>query len=127
MPYFKDQSGGWHFLSDEDIANGGMELLPAGCSERPAAEFDAWQVAQTSQKPATPAVVTMKQAQLALLAAGKLDAVDALVATQARAVQVVWATSGTVERANPLVASIGAALGLSDAQIDTLFEQAAKL
>jgi len=40
---------------------------------------------------------------------------------------VVWATSPTVERSNPLVASVGAALGLTDAQIDALFEQAAQL
>lgn len=31
--HFKDQNGGLHFLSDEDIANGGMALLPAGCVE----------------------------------------------------------------------------------------------
>jgi hypothetical protein len=77
--------------------------------------------------PAVPQAVTMKQAQLALLAAGKLDAVDGLIAAQARAVRVVWATSPTVERSNPLVASIGTSLGLTDAQIDALFEQAAKL
>jgi hypothetical protein len=80
-----------------------------------------------NQAPTVPVSVTMKQAQLALLAAGKLDAVDGLIAAQARAVRVVWATSPTVERSNPLVASIGTSLGLTDAQIDALFEQAAKL
>lgn len=28
--YFKDQNGSLHFLSDEDIANGGMGFLPVG-------------------------------------------------------------------------------------------------
>jgi hypothetical protein len=30
MPYFQSASGSLHYLSDEDIANGGMSLLPDG-------------------------------------------------------------------------------------------------
>lgn len=33
MPHFKTPDEKLHFLSDEDIANGGLELLPAGCIE----------------------------------------------------------------------------------------------
>lgn len=32
MPYFQDANGRLHFLSDDDIANGGELLLPAGCA-----------------------------------------------------------------------------------------------
>ena len=31
MPYFKDPSNGLHFLSAEDVNNGGEQYLPAGC------------------------------------------------------------------------------------------------
>lgn len=31
MPYFKDPAGAPHFLSAEDVANGGEAYLPAGC------------------------------------------------------------------------------------------------
>lgn len=38
MPYFKDIEYKLHFLSDEDIANGGLALLPEGCVEITAEE-----------------------------------------------------------------------------------------
>lgn len=38
--YFKDKSGRLHFLSDEDIANGGVAMLPAGCVEISDAEAE---------------------------------------------------------------------------------------
>lgn len=31
MPHFRDLTGGLHYLSDEDVANGGTALLPQGC------------------------------------------------------------------------------------------------
>lgn len=31
MPYYQDTNNELHFLSDVDIANGGLSLLPAGC------------------------------------------------------------------------------------------------
>jgi len=103
--------------------------LPGGCQLRPDSEYQAWRDDQESQSEAStvPAYVTMRQAQLALLAAGYLDAIDAMIATQDRATQIVWNTSGTVERSHPLVASIGSELGLSDSQIDALFVQAKSL
>jgi hypothetical protein len=33
MPYYQDTSGGLHYLSISDLANGGFALLPAGCVE----------------------------------------------------------------------------------------------
>lgn len=33
MPHYKDPENGLHFLSLEDLANGGARLLPAGCVE----------------------------------------------------------------------------------------------
>lgn len=81
--------------------------------------------------PSIPAEVTMRQARLALHAAGKLSAVEAAIdsmpepqKTQAR---ITWDHSQTVQRYNGLVSQMGPALGLTSAQIDALFIAAAQL
>ncbi len=78
-----------------------------------------------------PASVTMRQARLALLGAGKLAAVtaaiDALPEPTRTAATITWEYSGEVWRHNGLVSQLGSALGLNDAQIDALFNAAAAL
>lgn len=74
----------------------------------------------------------MRQARLALLAVGLLDDVDAAIAaipdpSTRRAAQIEWEFSNELQRANPFVATLGAALGLSPAQVDDLFIQASGL
>ena len=81
--------------------------------------------------PVVPQSVTMRQARLALLAAGKLAAVNSAIAAMAspqkEAAQIEWEYSQTVERDRPFVLTLGAALGLDDAQLDALFVAAAAL
>ena len=77
-------------------------------------------------------VVTMRQARRALLDAGLLDQVDAAIAaiadaTERRQAEIDWEYATTVERLWPWVQTLGAALELSEAQLDALFEQAATL
>jgi hypothetical protein len=79
-----------------------------------------------------PESVTMRQARLALLANGLLDSVDAALAAipdeqERRAAQIEWEYATEVQRHAPLTLSLGAALGLTDAQLDALFVQAAEL
>lgn len=78
-----------------------------------------------------PYSVTMRQARLALLGAGKLSLVDAAIASlpspQKEAAQVTWEFSSEVQRYNGLVSQMGPALGMTSAQIDALFIAAAKL
>lgn len=74
-----------------------------------------------------PQVVTRRQALLALLAAGKLDAVDLAIKNAPRAVQIAWDAAGTFERTNPLIEALAPTLGLSPVDIDNLFIEAAKL
>lgn len=78
-----------------------------------------------------PQVVTMVQAQLALLKAGLLDQVNTAIAAipgdQGRAAQIEWASATSVHRVNPLIAAMQTALSLTDAQIDALFVAAALL
>lgn len=78
-----------------------------------------------------PHEVTMRQARLALLAAGKLAGVEAAIASMPEphktAASIEWEYSNALQRSNPFVAQLGAALGIDDAAIDALFVAASKL
>lgn len=74
-----------------------------------------------------PAVVTMRQARLALLGAGLLDDVEAVIASAGREAQIEWEYASVVERSNPVIAAVQQQQGMTDAQIDDLFREAAKL
>ena len=81
--------------------------------------------------PIPPAEITMRQARLALLGAGKLAAVDAAIATMPEpnktAAKIEWEYSNSVLRHNGFVSALGPMLGLTEAQIDALFIAGAKL
>lgn len=98
----------------------------------------AWRVEDWTQeqidaalRARVPAQVTMRQARLALLGAGKLSqvqpAIDALPSPQKEQAQIEWEYSQSVQRHRGLVSTIGASLGLTDASIDALFITAATL
>ena len=81
--------------------------------------------------PIVPAVVTMRQARLALLGAGLLSQVNSAIAgmtgMQGEAARIEWEFSSDVRRQQPLVMALGPALGLSAAQLDALFVAAGAL
>lgn len=74
-----------------------------------------------------PQQVTMRQARLALLSAGLLDDVEAVISAAGRAAQLEWEYASVVDRSNPAVAIVQQQQGMTDAQIDDLFREAAKL
>ena len=78
-----------------------------------------------------PKVVTMRQARLALLQAGKLTAVNqtlaALTGVQGEAARIEWEFAATVDRGSELVVMLAAALSLSDDDLEALFTTAAAL
>lgn len=78
-----------------------------------------------------PPEVTMRQARLALLQAGKLAAVDAAINGMSEpaktAARIEWEYSGTVKRNQPLVLALAPALRLTSAQLDALFVAAESL
>lgn len=96
---------------------------------------DGWDGEQVISAPTPPTPVpeqvTMRQARLALLGAGKLSAVEtainALPEPQKSAARIEWDYSSAVQRHNGFVQQLGPALGLTDAQIDDLFRTAATL
>lgn len=74
-----------------------------------------------------PQQVTMRQARLALLSTGLLDDVEAVISAAGRAAQLEWEYAAVVDRSNPAVAAVQQQQGMTDAQIDDLFREAAKL
>ncbi len=76
-------------------------------------------------------IITMRQCRLALLAAGLLDSVDAAIATlpepDKSAATIAWEYGATVERLSTFVVGMGPLLGLSDLEVDALFEGAKDL
>lgn len=81
--------------------------------------------------PPVPQIVTMRQARLALLVAGKLSQVDTVIESlpepHKSAARIEWDYSSEVQRDRPFVKQIGAALGYTDEQLDQLFVEASKL
>lgn len=88
-------------------------------------------VPPTITPPGPPKSVTMRQARLALHAAGLLAGVEAAIAalpepTKTQA-QIEWEYSNEVQRNNGIVAQLSPALGLTEAQLDALFVSAAAI
>jgi hypothetical protein len=75
--------------------------------------------------------VTMRQARLALLQQGLLENVTAAIALipepDKSKISIEWEYASTVERTSPWMSTMGAALGLTDEQLDQLFETASTL
>lgn len=126
------QSGAWVKVPDHRgrvywLADGSRHEITQRGVAPPAGALDQ----APALPPAIPAKVTMRQARLALLAAGLLPQVDAAVAAipgaAGDAARIEWEYALTVERDSPLVASLAAALSLTPTQLDALFAQAAAL
>ena len=74
-----------------------------------------------------PQQVTMRQARLELLKRALLDDVEAVITAAGREAQIQWEHASVVERSNPVIAIVQQQQGMTDAQIDDLFREAAKL
>lgn len=89
-----------------------------------------WTAPATAPVP-VPTVVSMRQARLALLQAGKLAdvtaAINALPSPQKEAAQIEWEYATEVQRDSALVKQLAPALGMDGAALDALFRTAATL
>lgn len=76
-----------------------------------------------------PAVVTMRQARLALLEIGKYSQIDAAIALlpspEKEKAEIEWQYSNEVQRHNGFVSLLGPGLGLTETDINNLFILAA--
>ena len=94
--------------------------------------FDDLNAAMTALvKPVKGQEVTMRQARLSLLSAGKLadvtSAIEAMSEPQKSTAKIEWEYSSTVDRNGSLITILAPVLGLSDADVDALFIHAATL
>ncbi len=111
----------------DDFTLPGKTLVPA-LDASPGDTWDGSQFVKPTPPPApVPQVVTPRQAELALLAAGLLDDVEAAVAASPREVQITWARALEIRRDNPIIEAMASSLNLTSAQIDDLFRAAAEL
>jgi hypothetical protein len=96
-----------------------------------AAEQQTAYVTATLTKQRQSMEISMRQCRLALLAEGKLadvgTAIAALPEPTKSAASVEWEYGAVVDRLSPFVATLGLAIGYSDAELDTLFTSAADL
>jgi hypothetical protein len=117
MPYVdRDQDGrivGIYAVAqreDQEYVDGDVQLQPA---------------------PMVPTEVTMRQARLALLSAGLLAQVDAVINAlpepQRSAARISWDYSSVVQRTQSWTVQLASAMGLTDAQQDNLFTVAKTL
>lgn len=112
-----------------------LEMLPDMISAETGGGIgDLWD-GQKFTTPATPAYVpisvSMRQARLALLAAGLLDAVNSAIAAmpgaEGDAARIEWEFAQDVRLDSLLVVGLAGALGLSDARLADLFMAASAL
>ena len=86
---------------------------------------------EPAQKPAVPQSISARQARLALLKLNKLADVNAAIQSMPspgkELAQIEWEYASSIERQNPVVIALGAALGLSEDGINSLFIQGSQL
>ena len=118
-------------FTPEEIADAGFTLAPDkpvltamqrmywDGSQWVVADIPMWEIRQKM-------VVSMRQARLALLEAGKLSLVDDAIALipepDHSAIKVEWEYANTVERNSPWMGTMGQALGMTDEDLDNLFQ-----
>jgi hypothetical protein len=98
----------------KDIFNRALALNPTAYVEPP---------------PAIPSVVTPYQARVALLTAGYMPQVEALMADPNvdPNAKIAWEYASGFYRDSPFISTLGAALGLTSEQIDVLFIAASQV
>lgn len=121
------QYGLYPIVGDEPVHDAQTQVL-AG----PAYELDGQSVRRVytvTAKPAAPIPqsVSMRQARLALLDAGLLDDVEALMSSMPRAAQIEWEFASEVQRNSQLVEAVKTSAHMDDEMIDSLFIKAATL
>lgn len=92
--------------------------------------FQTWVVAALPPPP-VPIEVTRRQAKIVLSRAGLLAQADQIIAAMpgqaGEEARIDWTDAAVFRRDNPLILGIGETVGLTDAQIDDLFRQAAQI
>lgn len=127
MKYYIDPATGQDYAYEHDAPPSLIKpgLVPA--PKRPS-PLSTWQDGQWQTPPTpAPAIVTPRQASLALHQSGLLESVKTAIAAADEAKRIEWEYATTFERSSPVVAAMSATLGLTESQLDDLFTLAATL
>jgi len=115
--------------------DGAVLYVPADPANRDYAAFLAWQAAggvpdiEPERPVPVPSPVSRFQARAALHIAGRLAEVEALMQSPSTPMlaRLAWQDAIEFRRESPTVTAMGAALGMSDADIDALFVSASEI
>lgn len=126
MKYYRHPTTGEVFAYEADGSQDAF--IPADLVPMTEAEVMA-HTAPAAPDVAVPAAVSSFQARAALLRAGLLDDVEAIMADAAtpREAVLAWEYATEFRRGSPTVAAIAGALDLTDEQLDDLFIEAATI
>lgn len=98
-----------------------------GNTEVSMVENEKWVIQTLVQPSADVATVSARQARLALLNANLLDDVESLVATQPASVRITWEYATEISRDNIILNQLAVNLGLTEEDLDNLFDEARQL
>lgn len=132
MPHYYSPATGEHIrTADPAPWMGGTDIAPPAYDPATASAIwrgneIGWEIAAAvPPEDPVPAAVSRFQARAALHQAGLLEAAEAAVATSDMIVRLAWQDAQEFRRDSPTVAALADALGLTPAQLDELFRQAA--
>jgi hypothetical protein len=121
-------------LDDDGNAATSVQQFPAGWlrqfsaqerADRGFVELPEDPVEVIPPAPIVPTRVSQRQARIALLRGGLLDAVDLAVEEEGGEAKITWEWAEYINRHDPFIETLGSKLGLSDDDIDDLFIAAA--
>lgn len=108
-----------------DVTPSITQMLAKGSTQ---AQVDAAAATFFAANPGpVPQSVSAFQAKAALLNAGLMTQVTTAVNAASPLVQLAWAQAATFDRGDSTIATLAAALGLTSAQVNDLFRQAAQI
>lgn len=104
----------------------GLSLVPATDQAEPGGTWSGGQFHRAVIDPQPMPVISARQVRLALTAAGLREQVEAAVEAADQATQDHWFYSTELHRDHPLIVSMAASLGMTEAQIDALWFDASQ-
>lgn len=123
MPYFKDEQNRIHFLSEKDIENGGVFMLPQNCVPLSKEEAESFLPVAVEAE----IVVSPRQIRQALNAFNKRSSVESGVASADQDIKDWWEFSTAFEENHPAIIDMCQVVGISQEDRHAIFQFAATL